>query len=118
MALGYLALHRLDDAIVDFNAALEINSKLASSLYGRGLAKLKKGDRVGAHADMAAAKAIQADIGEKLARYSISRLSQCCFELCKGLFDRVQVGAIGWQIARLRAGPRDRLPDAGDFMGW
>jgi hypothetical protein len=35
------------------------------------LAKLKKGDRVGAHADMAAAKAIQADIEEELARYSI-----------------------------------------------
>jgi hypothetical protein len=31
----------------------------------------KKGDSVGAHADMAAAKAIQADIEEELARYSI-----------------------------------------------
>jgi tetratricopeptide (TPR) repeat protein len=54
----YLKLDRLDDAIVDFNAALEINSKLASSIYGRGLAKLKKGDRAAADADMAAAKAI------------------------------------------------------------
>jgi hypothetical protein len=71
-----LKLHRLDDAIVDFKAALEINSKLASSLYGRGLAKLKKGDRVGAHADMAAAKAIQADIEEELARYSINTKSR------------------------------------------
>jgi tetratricopeptide (TPR) repeat protein len=70
-AFAYLKLHRLDNAIVDFKAALEINPKLASSLYGRGLAKLKKGDRVGAHADMAAAKAIQADIDEELARYSI-----------------------------------------------
>jgi tetratricopeptide (TPR) repeat protein len=68
---AYLKLYRLDDAVVDFKAALEINSKLASSLYGRGLAKLMKGDRVGAHADMAAAKAIQADIEEKLARDSI-----------------------------------------------
>jgi len=50
---------------------LEINSKLASSLYGRGLAKLKKGDRVGAHADMAAAKAINTNIAQELARYGI-----------------------------------------------
>jgi hypothetical protein len=35
------------------------------------LAKLKNGDRVSADADMAAAKAIQADIAEKKARDNI-----------------------------------------------
>jgi PQQ-dependent catabolism-associated CXXCW motif protein len=40
---AYLRLNRLDEAIVDFSAVLGPN--LASSLYGRGLAKLKKGDR-------------------------------------------------------------------------
>jgi hypothetical protein len=35
------------------------------------LAKLKKGDSASANADMAAAKAIEADIAEKLARYGI-----------------------------------------------
>jgi hypothetical protein len=34
---------------------------------GRGLANLKKGDRAGATADMAAAKAIKADIAKLLA---------------------------------------------------
>jgi hypothetical protein len=43
----------------------------ASSLYGRGLAKLKKGDRAAADADVAAAKVIKADIAEELARYGI-----------------------------------------------
>jgi tetratricopeptide (TPR) repeat protein len=67
----YFKLERLDDAIGDFDAALESNSKLAGSLYGRGLAKLKKGASGSANADMAAAKAIEADIAEKLARYGI-----------------------------------------------
>ena len=37
--------------------------------YGRGLAKLKKGDRHGGDADIAAAKAIRADIADDFARY-------------------------------------------------
>ena len=40
----YLRLNRLDDALVDYDEALRRNQKLASSLYGRGLAKLKRGD--------------------------------------------------------------------------
>ena len=65
---AYLKLNRLDEAIADFNAALALNPKLASSLYGRGLAELKNGDRVGADADMAAAKLIKPDVAEYLAR--------------------------------------------------
>jgi tetratricopeptide (TPR) repeat protein len=66
-----LKLGRFGDAIENFNAALEIDPKFANSLYGRGLAKLAKGDREGADADMAAAKAIKADITEYLARHGI-----------------------------------------------
>jgi tetratricopeptide (TPR) repeat protein len=66
-----LKLGRFGDAIENFNAALEIDPKFAHSLYGRGLAKLAKGDREGADADMAAAKAIKADITEYLARHGI-----------------------------------------------
>ena len=43
--------------------ALKLNPKLAGALYGRGLAKQKKGDAT-AEADIAAAKAIQSDIAE------------------------------------------------------
>jgi hypothetical protein len=57
--------------LIDFDAALQIESKLASSLYGRGLAKLKEGDRVGADTDIAAAKEIKAGTAEELARYGI-----------------------------------------------
>ena len=33
--------------IDDYNSALRFEPKLASALYGRGLAKLKKGDKAG-----------------------------------------------------------------------
>jgi tetratricopeptide (TPR) repeat protein len=68
---AYLKLNRLDDAIVDFSTALEINSKLVNSLYGRGLAKLRKADRSG-EADIADAKAIQANIAEQFKKYGIN----------------------------------------------
>jgi hypothetical protein len=50
---------------------LRVNPKEASSLYGRGVAKLKKGDSNAGNSDIAAAKAIQADIAEEFARYGV-----------------------------------------------
>ena len=44
-------------------------------------------------------------------------LSQRCFELGERLLDRIEVGAIGRQIAQCRAGSLNRFPDAGDFVG-
>jgi tetratricopeptide (TPR) repeat protein len=70
-AFTYLKLGQLDDAIVDYDAALRLNPKLAVSLYGRGLAKLKKGDASGGNADIAAAKAIRGDIADEFARYGV-----------------------------------------------
>ena len=43
--------------------------KLASALYGRGLAKLKKGDKVGSDANISAAKTIEAKIGDDFKRF-------------------------------------------------
>jgi len=64
-------LDRLDAAILDFNAALDLEAKLASSLYGRGLAKLKKGDVAGGNADVDAAKAIRPGIVDEFARLGV-----------------------------------------------
>ena len=69
---AYLRLGRLDDGLVDYDEALKLNPKQAGSLYGRGLAKLKKGDAVGGEADIGAAKAIQADIAEEFERYGVT----------------------------------------------
>jgi hypothetical protein len=58
----------LDAAIADYDSALKLQPQTASSLYGRGVAKRKKGDSSGGNADIAAARAIQANIGEEFAR--------------------------------------------------
>jgi tetratricopeptide (TPR) repeat protein len=66
-----LKLGRLDDAISDFEHALEGDPTMASSFYGLGLAKLKSGDRDGAQVDIARAVAISPNVAEELARYGI-----------------------------------------------
>ena len=52
-------------------AAEGSNPKFAGALYGRGLAKQKKGDRAGADADFAAAKTIRPDIADEFAKFGI-----------------------------------------------
>jgi tetratricopeptide (TPR) repeat protein len=69
-AFANLKLGQLDRAIADYSDALDINPQLSSSLYGRGMARLKKGDKRGS-ADIAAAKAINADIAAQFARYGV-----------------------------------------------
>jgi hypothetical protein len=44
---------------------------LASALYGRGLAKFKKGDKPGSDADISAAKKIQTKIDADFTRYGV-----------------------------------------------
>ena len=64
-------MERWDAAIADYSSALRLNPRLASALYGRGMAKRKKGDLVGGNADVAAGTAMQAAIGEDFARYGV-----------------------------------------------
>jgi tetratricopeptide (TPR) repeat protein len=66
-----MKMGQFDTAINDYNSALRLDPKLASALYGRGLAKRKKGDKVGSDADMSAAKKIHAKIGDEFARYGV-----------------------------------------------
>ena len=62
---------QLDAAIDDYDSALRSDPKLASALYGRGLAKLKKGDKTGSDIDISAAKTIQARIGDYFTGYGL-----------------------------------------------
>ncbi len=59
------------NAGLDFSTALELNPKMANSLYGRSLIERRGGDQFHADQDLAAAKAIQPDIEEDLARQHI-----------------------------------------------
>jgi len=69
---GFVFLKRtqFDAAVSDYDAALLSNPKSAFALYGRGLAKLKNDDPAG-ETDIAAAKAVQADIAQDYVRYGI-----------------------------------------------
>ncbi len=69
-AFVFLKMTNFDAAVSDYDAALRINPKLAFALYGRGLARLKNEDAAG-ESDIAAAKALQADIAEEYARYGM-----------------------------------------------
>jgi hypothetical protein len=51
---------------------LQIFTLRLSSLYGRDLAKRKKGDQAGGDADIAAARANQADIADEYAKYGMN----------------------------------------------
>lgn len=65
-ALVALRRDRLDEALERYGRALSLNPKLAQSLYGRGVVKLRQGDEVGGAADIAAARTIAPTAGKEL----------------------------------------------------
>jgi tetratricopeptide (TPR) repeat protein len=67
--LVLLALGKFDEALVDYTNLTQQNPKDADSLFGRGSAKLKKGDVAGGNDDIAAAKAMKADVEKTFWRY-------------------------------------------------
>lgn len=71
LGLIHLKMDQFGTAIDDFSSALRFDPKLASALYGRGLAKLGKGDVAGSKADITAAKTIRAEIGDDFTRYGV-----------------------------------------------
>jgi tetratricopeptide (TPR) repeat protein len=62
---------RFDAAIEDYSSALRIEPKMASALYGRGLARIKKGDAAGGNADLVAAKNLETKIAEDFSNYGV-----------------------------------------------
>ncbi|MHC2165127.1 tetratricopeptide repeat protein [Bradyrhizobium ottawaense] len=58
-------------AMHDYNSALRFAPKLASALYGRGIAKFKLGDTDGSHSDISAARKIDAGIDQAFDRYGV-----------------------------------------------
>ena len=70
--LVLLKLGRFDEAIAEYDAGLKIFANSALSLYGRGVAKRKKGDVAGGDADIAAAKAMRGDVADWHAKWGVS----------------------------------------------
>jgi tetratricopeptide (TPR) repeat protein len=68
---AHLKMGQYDRAIADYDAGLRLDPpNKADFLYGRGLAKLKKGDTSGS-ADVAAAKALHETIADEFASYGV-----------------------------------------------
>jgi tetratricopeptide (TPR) repeat protein len=61
-AFANLKAGKFDPALADYNAALAVNPRFASSLYGRGLTKQKMGDEAGGKIDITAAQGVDPQI--------------------------------------------------------
>jgi tetratricopeptide (TPR) repeat protein len=70
--LVLLRMGRLDEAIVQYTAAIGQQPQLAPALYGRGLAELKKGDKAKGEADIAAANAIAPGLAAQYRRFGLA----------------------------------------------
>lgn len=61
-----------DKAAADYGDAVALRPTLASSLYGRGIARKRLGDAVGSKADIAAATMLDTKVAENYAVYGIT----------------------------------------------
>ncbi|MBW8813414.1 MAG: DUF3857 domain-containing protein [Caulobacterales bacterium] len=68
-----LRLGRLKESIEAYDAAIRQQPRLAPSLYGRGLAKLRLGQSADGEADLAAAHAASPEVEEEFTGYGVTR---------------------------------------------
>lgn len=71
---AHLKAGQLDAAIVDYEAALKADPKLYTSLYGRGVARSRKGDKPGGESDIASAKALRSNVADDFAKWGVKAL--------------------------------------------
>jgi tetratricopeptide (TPR) repeat protein len=70
-AFVLLRMGRYDEAIAAYDKALDLQPVLPPSLYGRGIAWAKKGDKAKSDADISMATALDPDLLERFARYGV-----------------------------------------------
>ncbi len=70
-AMVFFRLNRMDDALADLNAALDLAPEQPGSLYMRGVILGRQG-KPGAKADLAAARTLRPQIDEDYKRYGIT----------------------------------------------
>lgn len=68
----HLKLGDTETALAEYGASLELDPNRPLALYGRGLAKIRKGDKAGGEADRAAARALHAGIDGEFSRYGLN----------------------------------------------
>lgn len=70
-AFVHLKARRADAAIVDYNAHLRLRPEDPWSLFGRGLARHLRHDQTGGDSDLAAGRALKADIDDDMAKLGL-----------------------------------------------
>lgn len=70
--LVYLRLDSVKNAVEDYDSALQIDPKIPSSLYGRGLAELRLGKRTQGDNDLAAAAKLDKGIAQRFAKMGLT----------------------------------------------
>jgi tetratricopeptide (TPR) repeat protein len=70
-ALVRLRRGEFDKSIADYDAALKLNPQQARSLYGRGIAKIRKQRNAEGEADIAAAEKIAPKIADNFSQRGI-----------------------------------------------
>jgi len=71
LAFVYLKMGNRQRAISFYDAALRATPDKATSLFGRGKAKLRIGDTTGGDADISAAQALKPNISQEFASYGL-----------------------------------------------
>jgi tetratricopeptide (TPR) repeat protein len=69
--MAYLKLGQPEQALVDYDEALKLNPNAPAALYGRGVAKLMKGDVAASNADFEVAKSIKPSIAEEFTKVGV-----------------------------------------------
>ena len=72
IGLIYLKRKQYDKAIAEYDASLKVDPQRARALYGRGLARSRKGEGPAGIADMSTASGIQSNISSEFARYGVN----------------------------------------------
>lgn len=71
-ALVYLRLGRPEDAARDYASALQINPRMPTSLYGRGLAEFRLGEKAQGQDDLTAAQKLDSGIAQYFAKMGLA----------------------------------------------
>jgi tetratricopeptide (TPR) repeat protein len=76
---GFIFLKMCDfpKSIAEYGISLQADPSHARALYGRGLAKLKGGDKAGGEGDMAAALKILPAVAEEFVKFGVTPDSAC-----------------------------------------
>lgn len=67
----YLRMGNFSEALLQYDAVLQVDPRHARALYGRGYAKARRGDPEGGAADMAAARGLEPDVAREYRRLGL-----------------------------------------------